>query len=85
MSLWIIAPKSNKLELIDMHDAYQGSVILYTLQSIIGKEISNIIKVITCMNESKVDQIEDQLVETFKDYIVSRKLDEEELKKSYVF
>ena len=36
------------------------------------------------VNEAVVDEIEDQLAKIFKDYILARKLYEEELKKIYI-
>lgn len=72
--VWSFAPETNKSLLMYVKDIAQDSSIIWTLDSTTRSEISSALKIFSFMNETKVGQIEDQISQTFREYIDTRKL-----------
>ncbi len=84
LAVWSVAPDTKKPKMMDIEETTQGNMIVWTLESTNGKEISSLVKHFALMNEEKVDEIEDKLATMFNECLDIRRTYEEELKMSHV-
>lgn len=80
-----MASETSKPKIMDVQNSAHGNMIVWTLHSTFGVEISRAVKQFSFMNEAKVEEIETMLTRTFHDYIDIKNLYEEELIKSHVY
>ena len=84
LAVWSVAPNTKKPKMMDISVTAQGSMIVWTIDNTLGKELSSLVKHFALMNEAKVDQIEDRLASLCNECLDIRRLYEEELKSNYV-
>lgn len=69
---------------MEVRDSTQGNVILWNVTTTSSDQIHNMMNIVSRMEKSKMDMIEEQLFQTYNIYIETRKKYEEELKKTYI-